>query len=66
MYSRCCESWKVSNYLKNMHKTCEECEEEVQESEIGFEMNDLCICNKCFHPVQMDDYEDFLNLFDMR
>jgi len=47
-------------------RTCEECEKEIEPGDIGFEMNGLCICNDCFHPEPRDDYEEFLNLFDMR
>ena len=51
----------------NMAKsTCEECKEEIEPEQVGFEMNGLCICKSCFHPEPMDDYEEFLNLFDMR
>ena len=50
----------------NMPKTCEECKEEIEPENLGFEMNGLCICKSCFHPEPLDDYYDIFNLFDMR
>jgi len=46
-----------------MPKTCEECKKEVEPENIGFEMNDLCICKSCFfHDNRDRDYEEFKSI----